>query len=344
MIRSLQSWRFICAVLIFIHHFGFEGKVVESFGDFAVSFFMMLSGFVLTYSYLKKHKEESGERVGRETWRFMRGRVIQIYPTYFLALVFAIGVGGWHIWPVALGTDVLMAQSWVPVRDVFFSGNSPAWFISTIMGCYALFVPIMRMARRHPAALKWLAAIYFVAYFAVTLSVSEENCLYVVYICPLMQLSAFVIGMWLGRNYLRMKEQGAKAPAWLPYAAVMVMIVAMMCYGDFAPRFTLCCYWWAVSGLLIWSMAMGDGDTGKWNILMRALRSRAGVAAGDASMCYYLLHLPFIKLMRQMEWVADMPLLWQAVLLGAVLVPVSMALRRYFELPISRALRGSRRG
>ncbi|MBQ7870061.1 MAG: hypothetical protein IJ355_07030 [Prevotella sp.] len=52
MIETLQSLRFIFFVMIFMSHFGYDGRpTFDAGGDCGVSFFFILSGFVGEPSY-----------------------------------------------------------------------------------------------------------------------------------------------------------------------------------------------------------------------------------------------------------------------------------------------------
>lgn len=44
---------------------------------------------------------------------------------------------------LAVLADVLLLQSWYPANAVTFYLNGPAWFLSDIMFCYAVFVPFI---------------------------------------------------------------------------------------------------------------------------------------------------------------------------------------------------------
>ena len=54
MIRSFTGWRYIFAVAIFMHHYQIDGKsVLQAGGVIGVTFFFILSGFLLAYGYKK---------------------------------------------------------------------------------------------------------------------------------------------------------------------------------------------------------------------------------------------------------------------------------------------------
>lgn len=49
MIQALTSWRFIFALMIFMHHFTLDNQSLFPEGYLGVSFFFILSGFILSY-------------------------------------------------------------------------------------------------------------------------------------------------------------------------------------------------------------------------------------------------------------------------------------------------------
>ncbi len=86
---ALTALRFIAATMIVLHHsrgnFGIPGAVGDYFNFAqAVTFFFILSGFVLAYSY----PTLSGlPAVGR----FYRARIARLWPLHFTTFVLAMG-------------------------------------------------------------------------------------------------------------------------------------------------------------------------------------------------------------------------------------------------------------
>src|SRR6476620_1599615 len=133
---SLTALRFIAAAAIVVHHsadnFGFSAQPGGRFllGQ-AVSFFFVLSGFILTYVYPRLDS-----RTARR--RFWLARFARVWPAHFAAFVvlwlvlqrpqrFPTGVSTW--WLGLL--NVMLVHAWVPVWNVFFSFNAVSWSIST---------------------------------------------------------------------------------------------------------------------------------------------------------------------------------------------------------------------
>ena len=123
---QLTALRFFAALMIVIHHsvglFGVK-DIGVNWGQ-GVSFFFVLSGFILTYVY-----------PSLETWpqirRFWKARVARIWPAYLVS--FAIG---YLLIPYVLVTKIalvklLMLQSLVPLSTYYFSYNALSWSVST---------------------------------------------------------------------------------------------------------------------------------------------------------------------------------------------------------------------
>ena len=101
MIKPLTSLRFFFALMVFLSHIGFlygidkQSQVDLDFfakefiafkeGYLGVSFFFILSGFILTYNYSEKFKNKA------ITYKdYMRARFFRIVPLHWLTLLISI--------------------------------------------------------------------------------------------------------------------------------------------------------------------------------------------------------------------------------------------------------------
>ena len=132
---QLTSLRFFAALMIVYHHstgqFGIKGISGINFGQ-GVSFFFVLSGFILAYVYPKL-----------ESWieikRFLRARVARLWPGYVASFL----LGFWlapYAWDTKIAiTNLLMVQAWIPMSSYYFSYNAVSWSISTEFFFYFIF-------------------------------------------------------------------------------------------------------------------------------------------------------------------------------------------------------------
>ncbi|MGP7960321.1 acyltransferase family protein [Sanguibacter sp. A247] len=158
---SLTGLRWWAAAAVFIHHLAILVPYppvlarVTVLGVHGVTFFFVLSGFVLTWSSGRAVPGASVPDARTFWWR----RFARIYPAHLVALLLAVPVftslfvaegSGWWVDPFSLGIlalSVVLLQGWSRDPMVLFSGNPAAWTLS----CEAFFYAL------HPAADRALA-------------------------------------------------------------------------------------------------------------------------------------------------------------------------------------------
>lgn len=112
---------------------------VVNAGYASVSYFILLSGFVMSYNYADR------ARAGQfDTWRYYKARFTRLYPIYLLSLLLA-----WRMIPQEWASHThfmfwlgmvlapLLLQGWVPEIATFL--NTPAWTMSAESFYYLIF-------------------------------------------------------------------------------------------------------------------------------------------------------------------------------------------------------------
>jgi peptidoglycan/LPS O-acetylase OafA/YrhL len=143
-LNALTGLRCFAALNIVFFHFGNPADFgplapVVNAGYLSVSFFIMLSGFVLAYNYAGRAREGKLDKV-----RFWKARFTRLYPVYLLSLILGwqtfLGERAAHthllFWLGAILTPLLL-QGWIPEIATF--GNTPAWTMSAEAAYYILF-------------------------------------------------------------------------------------------------------------------------------------------------------------------------------------------------------------
>ncbi|MBO0592581.1 acyltransferase [Cellulophaga sp. E16_2] len=137
---QLTFSRFIAAIAVVIYHYGLEvypfnlTPIQHLFqqGNIAVSYFFMLSGFIMIIAY--HHYKEI------DFLAYIKKRFARIYPVYFLALIFVLAFKIYYHKESELGNlflNLTMLQSWIPGKALSF--NYPAWSLAVEFFFYALF-------------------------------------------------------------------------------------------------------------------------------------------------------------------------------------------------------------
>lgn len=167
-----------------------------------VSFFFVLSGFIITYNYQRKFEQRNVSR--REFWI---ARFARVYPLHIATLVLSLLAGGSLLvmnWDTVLKflSQLFLVHPFVPQIDYFFSFNSPSWSL----GCEQLFYLLF------PLLALWLSNTRRLLWVLITLGMMVARGMYFTpqeqirvywYVNPLTRLPDFLVGMLLFRLYDR---------------------------------------------------------------------------------------------------------------------------------------------
>ncbi len=254
-LTALTGVRFWAALFVVFYHFApsalrESSPNVSQFiacGPIAVGLFFVLSGFILTYSCLRKEVFSVPYR------QFFSSRVARIYPVYFLAflvtfpLFFLTGLReGFDIsWFSTIFTQLTLTQAWSP--DTAFSYNFPAWSLSAEAFFYLIFpfaaMKISGMASPKvilTAIFAWLAGMAFVIHYSIAanlfsqqgldISLEYPRWLTVLKVHPLARVHEFIIGICIGFLF----ERGYRVPEMATWLAGLA-IVTVACFSGSIP-------------------------------------------------------------------------------------------------------------
>ena len=200
MIPVFNTLRFLFITLIFLFHIGLFG-----YGYSGVTFFFMLSGFVLTLGY--------GEKALGENFsygNFMKKRISKLYPLHLLCLAFFIVYHlsmGHHVNFSILIPNLFLVQSWVPRMSFYSSGNGVTWFLSDTIFFYAMFPLLCRWMHGHFRRFVTGLGIALVVYFVLIQLIPAKLQHGLFYINPAFRLLDFILGMLLCKAYLVLKNR-----------------------------------------------------------------------------------------------------------------------------------------
>lgn len=139
-IDQLTFTRFVASLLVVNFHFGrniapFNLDLFKSFfdrGNISVSFFFILSGFVMVVAY--------GNKGSISPLSYFQKRFARIYPVFFLAsllMLLYLILSNKAIIFKELFLNLSLLQAWFPTKALVF--NFPAWSISVEFFFYSLF-------------------------------------------------------------------------------------------------------------------------------------------------------------------------------------------------------------
>lgn len=325
-LRRLTSLRWFAALAVLLCHLGeqpFGPHQLVPLGPIGVSFFFVLSGFVLTWS-------ARPDDTARKVWlrRFAR-----IYPSTAAAMLISVvcmllAVPHSHIssiWSFLAG--MLVIQAWFPQLSVSEVGPGVTWSLACEAFFYALLPVLLLVARRWPRASGWSAVTGCLVVLGVTVQSGSDY----LYMCPAGRLPEFVIGVVLAVAVQRGWRPSLPTPlAWLLFAAGYWLVIS----ASMAPQTQV---YVALPGVVaVIASAAGSDLAGHrgW------LTSRPLVYLGELSFCFYLLHAMVI---RVVVISADT----SAVALGALgfvtlifTLAAAALLHHMVELPMQRRILG----
>lgn len=363
-IGSLTALRFGAAFLILIEHS--RGTLLPTTLyaryplDAGVTFFYVLSGFILAYVH-------PGLR-GREGRRaFYVARFARIWPGIMLSLIFVLlllpslmyfpSAMLWHGpgYYGSLLSYVTMTQAWVPVPVVYFGFNGVAWSVSVEAFFYLMFPFLLlnfERTWRRKAVLVALAGLGLI-FIGKLLGLPQIDAQHLttpvshglVYINPLSRLKEFFVGIAVGVLFLKVRAQNRTlglAVGW-EAAALFSLFYVVLQIGPYRSR------WitqdpdygmWTdqllhalLFGLVIFVFAFNRG------LISRALSTKFPVLLGEISFSVYLVHQIVLNVYRRNMTASWMPTTHVFPMYVVVVCLVAYLMWRFVEVPSRTAIR-----
>jgi peptidoglycan/LPS O-acetylase OafA/YrhL len=281
---------------------------LASLGGISVSFFYLLSGFILAWVYLRQ-----GKQVDKR--RFYTARFARIYPIFFLMLV---ADSPWYFLSQVAHRGIFGALSDVGAS---FTGsllmlgawnyhllgiNVPGWSLSVETLFYAVFpfagFFLWRLRR------KWTWVAMFFVYFAgqglvllaIQVAPSHNIMVEMALYFPPLHVSTFLLGILLARLkvYSCQTTGGLSSNASSAYVALAIPIVAYTAVVQFTSTSFVTSLRGNVilrDGILapifcvaIWAVSTGNA------LPSRLLSAKWLVVLGESSYGLYLIHIPVL--------------------------------------------------
>ncbi len=340
---SLTGLRFVAAFLVFGFHLhvahlldrGAAGTVMELvFGQGAVgvSFFFILSGFVLTWS----------ARSGDTARRFWQRRAAKIYPNHAVTWLAALGiavVAGTGVTAAVALPNLLLVQAWIPDPQIYYGMNAPSWSLACEALFYLSFPLLYPLLRRLPGPALWPAAIGALALIwlvpLVVQMLPEEHHYWAIYVFPLARAPEFVAGMALA-----LVVKAGRWPRFGVWPATALAVAAYVISRPLPDDLHYVAITAVPLALLI--AAVGAADAGGRPTLWS---SRWAVWLGEVSFAFYMVHQLAIRLVVKVSGEGRPMAVELGVALACLAIAVfaSWVLYRVVELPAMRRLAPRRR-
>lgn len=376
---ALTSLRFFAAFAIVVLHFRdllapLSPSLLKIIigGGYAVTFFFILSGFILTYNY---YDWFSARAASADCLRFFRLRFARLAPLYVVGLLLDTP---WHLierlrvgelansalvfWASWL-LNLVGLQAWVPGTPYAMLWNTPSWSISDEFFFYAIFPFVsLWIARRLKDSRSLIAAIVFVIvassivyaavyyWLYVSLRVGELTGYIATSYTPLLRFPEFLVGCLIGRYFIETQDKTAYPGRFLFASTAARSAIIILCAAIVVARFLMppltgnlalwlfdravnYSYYILPFSLIILSIAKGR------TILTPLLEQKWLVILGEASYGLYILHWAFYSFLAlHIIPSLDSRAIYFLFLLATI--PFSVFCYFRIEVPLRARLRG----
>ncbi|MFD9321662.1 acyltransferase family protein [Streptomyces sp. NPDC060053] len=348
---SLTGMRFFAAFLVFLFHLslldaystpdqghGAFASALKNGGWAGVTFFFILSGFVLAWS----------ARENDTTRAFWGRRLAKVYPNHVVTFFFALAMYAYASATWGRGVpNFLLLQAWIPKDDVFFSVNNPSWSLSCELLFYLLFPLLHRSVLRIRAERLWwwaagtATAIVLLPLLVQLLPTGETfgpnhansplyghsiTQMWLVYIFPPLRVLDFLLGILMARIVLTRRWIGLGV---LPALALTVAAYALSLRVPFL--FSLNAVVVIPFALLIAAAAARDA-AGRGT----AVAGRVWVWLGEVSFAFYLIHQVLLSFTQERLGFRNTDSLAVAVGVAALVAAVSLLLAWLLYVGVER--------
>lgn len=343
-LASVQALRAVAALFVVLMHMQLQRNGVDVFahpllgifkeiGGFGVDLFFAISGFIMIVTNWNHFARPAAG------WRFLQHRAIRIYPAYWFAtlpilLVFLSArdrvmtghvSGKTDLWATLLlypqpVDHVLLPVSWTLVFELTF---------------YLIFAGFLAMKRRY---LLPSLGIWFAIQLGLWLAFATSPNPYLKYAATALPIE-FIFGILAGMAYLnrRMPWSGVALPLGVSLIAAVWIDSVVVGHMPFDESLGRVIFFGIPAALILYGMVGAE--------MREAIRVPAAlVALGNASYALYLWHFSIIGALRLIV-VRLHPFgrVAEAFVLGgslAIVVGISLAVYRFVEKPLTRALNG----
>lgn len=346
MIKPLTSLRMFFALFVFLSHLAFlkndthYANIFNSIFDegfLGVSFFFILSGFILSYNY--KEKFFRGNFSKKE---FYISRLARVYPVHLattaivLLLTFSQSGQGWEY----LIQHIFLIQSFFLEENIHFSLNSPSWSISDELFFYLLFPFAFLISEKIRS---YIFIFYLIGILVLNMQLDKNQNHYWLYISPWVRFSDFLLGIILFDLYEKIKVNYSKVkiPTFVFESGAILLFVLFFVFHskiDISYRYSI--YYWLPMATIILVFALSHVVNEK-SIITKFLSNKYMVLAGEISFCFYLLHVLEIQVLNYIKkmFLFDIDLMLFSLIIFIVTLIASFIMYKYIEKPLNRKMK-----
>jgi peptidoglycan/LPS O-acetylase OafA/YrhL len=339
MLNALTSFRFIAALMVFIYHAGI-GNSYQT-GYIGVSFFFILSGFIMTYTYRDKLSKQDPYHVKK----YFIARLAKIYPvhvlTFFLAVPYYFFIPLKHetiLYVFQAITNLLLIHSFIPFGNISFNGVS--WSLSDELFFYLLFPYILfaTLTKLTKIRDKFIIILLIWIIFALAFIALPENnfSIWLTYYFPGVRIFEFFVGIILGIIFLETKVYLSKFSNFIfsltEITSILLLSIIVYSATSFSQNIRFSLIFIPFLGLIIFVFAFQKG------IFSKIMSKNIFIYLGEISFSFYMLHnlvLSYIYFLWRPNLGSTMTILFCLT----ITLILSILLFNFYEEPIRKKIK-----
>lgn len=348
---ALSGLRAFAALNIVFYHFsnpqwfGPFAPIVDN-GYTSVSFFLLMSGFILAYNY--SDRAQSGKLKVSHFWT---ARFSRLYPVYIVGLLVSLGMlmAEWQVrthgeFALGMALTPLLLQGWIPKLATFW--NTPAWTMCTEAFFYMIFPVVVcwRRPQRWRSLIGLLALLWALGMLLPTLYTvlqpdgphpdryTDSFWMRALKFSPPPHVPAFLFGIVLADVDARISRE----TRWrlLLGALGVGALYTILYYGDHMPFAMM------HDGLLMPLFGLAILGLAGHNLIARFFGFWPFVAVGQASYCLYILHFNLWELIHKSGLLETTHLIaFDPWISYALLIAGALLTMKFIEKPAQKWIR-----
>lgn len=233
---ALQGLRVLATLGIFLFHSGILIK-----GTFPVTFFFMLSGYMMYYTKYDKITIGMGFK-----------KILKMYPLHIITFLVSFFVGNVlanydKIYIIKTSIlQIFLLQSWF--TEYRFSFNGLSWYLSITLFLYLISYPLVKFVNKINKHVFWLTiTILLIVILNIYDGFNAESLLYT---NPLYRVLDFFLGMLIANIFVSNKGINFKKPnvieiiilVWFIAQYVISLFIEAQCPGYYSLLFAVALY------------------------------------------------------------------------------------------------------
>ena len=300
-IETIQSLRFFFFLLIFFHHLsGYFNLRFQSFAAFAVTFFIVLSGFCNGLSY-QSHQKNNEKLSLKNCLKYAINKSRKLYPLYVILIILYLPLSLKNLvlesntnlveYLFYLLLNVFLMEAWIykNFNTISYSG----WYLSILAFLEFVTLPLVKLIRnlnKNNKIVKYIIMILFTClmleFYIITFKDFKYG--YFFYVFPIFRIFEYFIGLVLSFLYyklLKLINFNFKDVIFnlLEIISIIFLWIYILSFWKVS-NYSLLIYNIIVSSFVIFAFAFEKG------YLSTILKNKLLVFLGNISGYMYLIH------------------------------------------------------